>query len=529
MNISDEIEKILNLKAEIKLDLINYYDTIKFDIDIKAQELLLNESVEENVRNDILKLNMDLIDRVEDIFAENLKVINKYFDQENNLKSSLDKEKIKMDALPSYCYYLNVDFLRKKINLLGILVISDWYLDKNQINYLRVKFEEEDKNLKTLKFSYDQYVLNLNMGIYLRNFVDEDDMGYIVYLKKQRIKKEMNRIDHFDLSGIKLFLDKEINFIEAIKNDTFSEATHFKVLKLHGKIVEKNTLQNMKALEHLNMSGLTEATFTNVLDDLKNVENLEKLVLQNGQIKCLQESPFSSFFKLKELDLSNNLIESLSEKVFEPLESLSRLVLKINRIREVQENVFKNCKSLKDLDLSKNMIKKVHVNGLVGLESLEKISLSFNSIKQIDKNTFKPLTNLEELEITNNEIEILDENQFNGLSKLKQLNLFQNEFLQYLDLNTFQGLSNLETLDMSFCGGIQFIQDNTFIHLTNLRELSLISCGIKRLSENTFNGLSELSRLNLSDCNIESIHRDAFRVTDKLFYKQSDEIKPHYS
>ncbi len=98
----DRIDKI---KGEIKLDLINHYDCTKN-------------------------------------FNNNINEINEYFDN-LNLKSEnfalLDKEKIKENAITSYCTLLTNENLQSDLShyFIGFFIISDWYIDNNQYNFLR--------------------------------------------------------------------------------------------------------------------------------------------------------------------------------------------------------------------------------------------------------------------------------------------------------------------------------------------------------------------------------------------------------
>ena len=66
------------LKYEIKNELIEYYETIKFEIDIKSQQLLL---IDKKNDSDVLDSYLKLIGRVECIFNQNIDEINNYFEK----------------------------------------------------------------------------------------------------------------------------------------------------------------------------------------------------------------------------------------------------------------------------------------------------------------------------------------------------------------------------------------------------------------------------------------------------------------
>jgi hypothetical protein len=132
------------LHGEIKLELINYYDYLKSDIDIVAQNKLLQiEKGEVNPRNKqkILNLYKHLIDKSNEIFESSCKSLDDYFARIKNHNGNLDeKTQIKRREIKNFCYFiensvLNNDF--KNENQLGLFISFDWFLDENQVNYIR--------------------------------------------------------------------------------------------------------------------------------------------------------------------------------------------------------------------------------------------------------------------------------------------------------------------------------------------------------------------------------------------------------
>ncbi len=127
------------LKYEIKNELIEYYDTIKFEIDIKSQRLLL---INKQNDSDVLDLYLRLIERVEYITNQNINEINDYFEKNTNYinETCPNKEDIKSNAFSKYCTFINGDYLKVDLKdkfKIGIFIECDWYLNKNQINYLK--------------------------------------------------------------------------------------------------------------------------------------------------------------------------------------------------------------------------------------------------------------------------------------------------------------------------------------------------------------------------------------------------------
>jgi hypothetical protein len=132
----DRIDKI---KGEIKLDLINHYDWIKSELDYLIHKKLAK--FEKNTKTKNVDYN-ELIEICTKNFNNNINEINEYFDN-LNLKSDnlalLDKEKIKEDAITSYCTLLTNENLQSDLShyFIGFFIISDWYIDNNQYNFLR--------------------------------------------------------------------------------------------------------------------------------------------------------------------------------------------------------------------------------------------------------------------------------------------------------------------------------------------------------------------------------------------------------
>jgi hypothetical protein len=144
MNQSD----LFKLKSDIKLDLINYYDSIKFEIDIIAQKQLIvfekNSPNLKHERENLIVLNKYLIEKIEFLFDSNCYQINEYFskinDDYDDENQFFFKENVKINALKNYCAFLSNANLKKEFkdrNQIGLLVLTDWYLDENQLKYIK--------------------------------------------------------------------------------------------------------------------------------------------------------------------------------------------------------------------------------------------------------------------------------------------------------------------------------------------------------------------------------------------------------
>jgi hypothetical protein len=127
------------MKGEIKRDLIDYFDSVKFEIDIQSQTKLINLTDPSPERDFLLKLNLELVNKVDELCTRNLLAVDNYY-------SSLDRKiystehDLKAGELNGYCIFFNSETLDEwfvKDNQVGLLLVSDWYLDQNQKDYLR--------------------------------------------------------------------------------------------------------------------------------------------------------------------------------------------------------------------------------------------------------------------------------------------------------------------------------------------------------------------------------------------------------
>jgi hypothetical protein len=137
----------MNIKGQIKKELIDFYDSLSNKIDIRAQRLLLsfeNKSQKENDIKRINELNSKLIKRIEKVLDSSLDQVNYYFE---NLQTNIDPSittipYLRENVLKSHFNYLefqDVDEVHKSIkaNELGILIESDWFLEQNQLYFIR--------------------------------------------------------------------------------------------------------------------------------------------------------------------------------------------------------------------------------------------------------------------------------------------------------------------------------------------------------------------------------------------------------
>ena len=157
------------LLEDLKSDVKNQYDNIKNDLNL--QEIKLASLIDENLIlnryknvDDIRCKKIELINKIDHVFDSNIKELEFYFN-ESNLIEIEDKEVIRKRALKTFLIYFKNEELKTEIvdkfdmTGLGILILSNCYLDKSMLNNIISK----DKCHEFIK--YDQ--VNLNVIIYL--------------------------------------------------------------------------------------------------------------------------------------------------------------------------------------------------------------------------------------------------------------------------------------------------------------------------------------------------------------------------
>jgi hypothetical protein len=149
-------------KCEIKKELLTYYDTIKSEIDIKAQLIMIeiecpNRINTNNVSvcmNQLMSTNLKLVNLVNEIMDKNMNQINEFyytnsaFLDVNKIKT---KDDLKRKSLKNYCVFIHNEKLRDNLrekHKLGLVVLLDWYLSESEAEFLRNQFCEETKEMR---------------------------------------------------------------------------------------------------------------------------------------------------------------------------------------------------------------------------------------------------------------------------------------------------------------------------------------------------------------------------------------------
>ncbi len=134
------------IKANIKKELIDHYDSITNKLDIRAQQLLISLEKEDERYDEVKRINQkyeSLLKKIETFLNTNLNEINNYFDSSLKNDDELrinDNQFLKQTILSCYLTYIELDNLEEKyknIHELGVMIDSDWVLTANELNYIR--------------------------------------------------------------------------------------------------------------------------------------------------------------------------------------------------------------------------------------------------------------------------------------------------------------------------------------------------------------------------------------------------------
>ncbi|KJH44654.1 leucine Rich repeat-containing domain protein [Dictyocaulus viviparus] len=240
---------------------------------------------------------------------------------------------------------------------------------------------------------------------------------------------------------------------------------------------------------------------------IKQLTQLETLILSNNKIQRVYNSTFSEMKELKYIDLSGNFITDIEDGSFKSLEKIETLIFgDHNYINESIIDAISRLKSLKTLDLSKaDGIFEPPTELFNNLSKLE-LDLRVNLIENISAYAFDGLSSLNRLSLAGNYIRNLEKNIWSGLDVLEEIDLGWNE-IHELPNDVFLPVStNLKTLNLRH-NPLNSIPSTS---LKNLRSLILSECPLKNFGEEQLKDYTNLETIDVSKCNLTLIHPDTF-------------------
>ncbi|EDS45577.1 leucine-rich repeat-containing protein 15 [Culex quinquefasciatus] len=273
------------------------------------------------------------------------------------------------------------------------------------------------------------------------------------------------------------------------------------------KIVGKEVIQGLPALEHLKLNG-------NPMHGMSDIRStsLKTLDLSNCKLVSLQPTVFSGLESLTYVNLARNSRLSLSSNGNVTSLSLKRInlsncnmdsidlggfpnlmtaVLRGNMIRHLTRDSFAANPLLENIDISSNSIGLVQSDTFRQLEHLKSLDLSFNMIPRIDGKTFKENVMLTHINLSRNFIARL---QRLVATSLAHLNVSSCEILN-IDPDALGAMPALIDLDLS---NNLLAEEPQNIASDSLQTLDLSMCRLTTIRNTTFIGLPNLLRINLS-------------------------------
>ncbi|XP_056613905.1 platelet glycoprotein V [Triplophysa dalaica] len=287
------------------------------------------------------------------------------------------------------------------------------------------------------------------------------------------------------------------------------------------------------------------------------------LLLNDTQIKLLQERSFQPFHlllrlrithssldtihpeafydapQLRSIKLSSNALSVLPPKVFSHLSNLEQLQLDNNQIVSINSGLFEGLLNLTELDVSKNHVSQLDPDVFQSLTKLNILNLAGNRLRNLAGNIFHNLTQLQTLVLSSNQLETLESGLFDSLNNLLVLMLHKNQIreiapqifwhmpalknltmsgnkLQYIPPRSFYYLPNLIQLTL-YKNPLITLPDQLVGHMPRLQELYLFETSLVTVPWNLFANMTGLTSLNLHlNDNLTSLPKDLFCCLPKL-------------
>ncbi|CAL8262324.1 unnamed protein product [Lota lota] len=304
-----------------------------------------------------------------------------------------------------------------------------------------------------------------------------------------------------------------------------SQITELDLSQNHISNLSSHSIQSMKRLRYLDLTGNYLSSVPGVLNSLSSLEILYLSDNYIAEVVCLD---FLNLTRLKELYVLGNIISKLDGCVFQNQKDLKVLDLSHNFLLELDNRFTINLKKLEFLDLSDNRIKHFGKGDFKSLESLS--CLKLNIIEDVHSKIFEGLYNLS--------LPLQMDNILSGLQLLRNLTVYLNipEGYKGVDQNYSQNLMNLPSLRNLeiICRGIHCsmpvhvpihflkIMKNlehlsaenfhlveadidTFISTPQLKSLAIRESGLSDLNPELFQPISKLEVLDLSRNNLKSL------------------------
>ena len=371
-----------NLKGKIKLELLNYYDSMKSQIDAYGQSILLKDSIFKNKseEQEFKKIYLKIIETIDLICDTNMNEINNYHQDINDTEG---KETICKKIITKYCIFIDRTSIIKEDSF-TVFLTFDWYLNQNETNYVKATFESYFSN-KNFEYTLNDDILKIKHNI---------DIQWSLINKREVFKK---MITFLTIKTKKL--NQDFKTLQKLCLDfSYHE-------RLSLRSIDSNLFVNLDHLKELNISNFHFNEYfqtqskksNNILSYMKNLNNLEILSLYSCDVDLRNQDTFKHLTNLKRLNITNSYFEIINDNMLQGLINLNHLNLSCNGITKFI-GPFTDLSNLLILDLSDNPIRCLNSNSFDGLSKVNKLILNECPIDKIEEKSFASLKNLKYLD-----------------------------------------------------------------------------------------------------------------------------------
>lgn len=233
---------------------------------------------------------------------------------------------------------------------------------------------------------------------------------------------------------------------------------------------------------------------------LQRLEHVNDIVLDNSEIKSINEKTFPKGWGLLELSMSSNDISELPEFVFSKMSNISKINLQRNRIHNIDPNAFNGTTKLKTINLSRNIIEVIPESTFSDAINLEVLDLSYNFIEHFRVDLSKS-KNLNKLRLDNNKIDVLDCNVFDLTTNNIAIDASFN-YIRDIDLNCGVYIEFFELLlSRNQLTSLIFPKSNL------LNGLTKIDASVNHIKNIRFDHVfSKLTEIDLGGNNLKELH-----------------------
>ncbi len=401
--------------AKFKINIIEYYENLKNKIDIKTQTQLVNESLLDKEREELLRISNSFIEKCEETLKKTMNEIDEVAEESDPLIDQFTDKHIP-NLFSSHCMLIENSILPLK-NSIGLLVVSDWSMNTNEIQFTNKLFSMGDNSILEVIDERD-LIQPLDNKQSMESFILTGNLFLIKYAYDcSRINKRYRNQN--------IFLNKHLaDTIELFRQKLIADLGKTRKFHLSGfkfSLVEKDAFHFLVNLSELSLWGNQISVLTSNLFN-NNLCNLIKLELFSCGIKKIESDAFAGLVHLEHLNLGHNpQIDLHCCSQFNGLKNLRYLNLSDSDFKlDINDlAIFKNFTKLVHLDIALSSLRK-HIKKYLftGLDQLEKLDLSHCMITSIESESFKCVTNLKELDLKFNYIMEIDSTTFKCLVNL---------------------------------------------------------------------------------------------------------------